>query len=66
MGERMDVLAMSSNNCSGTWNARRRALGSGAGVEVLGEISEARAVITVEDVNRPLKKGSLLLPAKAF
>lgn len=61
----MDVLAMASNNCSGTWNARR-ALGSGIGVEVLGEISEDRAVITVEDVNRPLKKGSLLLPAKAF
>lgn len=65
MGERMDVLAMASNNCSVTWNARR-ALGSGVGVEVLGEISEDRAVITVEDVNRPLKKGSLLLPAKAF
>lgn len=61
----MVVLAMSANNCSGTWNARR-ALGSSIGVEVLGEISEDRAVITVENVNRPLKKGSLLLPAKAF
>lgn len=63
MGKWMDVLAMSSNNCL---NARRRALGSGVGVEVLQEISEVRAVTTVEDANRPLKKGSLLLPAKAF
>lgn len=62
----MDVLAMSSNNSSGTWNEGRRALGNGAGVEVLGVTSEDRAVITVKDGNRPLEKGSSLLPAKAF
>lgn len=64
----MDVLAVSSNNTnsSGTWNGRRRALGSGIDTWGWEGTSAHRAVTAVEDVEQATEERKLITTSHTF